>query len=198
VAGINNGEVMAGLMDVIARIHCGDDVARGESLLQFNDFRSQSGVFAKPAAQDLAQPESSYEYWNMIGGEAAALRKVAMRILSKEASSSPCECKWSAFEAAQSPKRNRLKTSTLNDLVYTRVNLRLMQPRLDADYTDTVAEWAAESVANAEATEVNGATADTSDSDGANQSTSSDDDVDDDDNVAETGAASGVGRTPAN
>jgi hypothetical protein len=151
VAGINDGEVMHGLMEVIERTHCNDEEARANALLQFNQFRAQTGVFGRPAARDFARQVPAHEYWNMVGGEAAALRKVAMRVLSKGTSASASERNWSAFEAVQSPKRNRLKTSTLNDLVYTRVNLRLMQARHDAEYTTTVADWAAESLADAAA-----------------------------------------------
>jgi hypothetical protein len=76
-------------------------------------FRSQSGIFGMPASQQYAKQVPAHEYWNMIGGQAGALRKVAMRVLSKVTSSSACEQNWSAFEAIQSPKRNRLNSSTL-------------------------------------------------------------------------------------
>jgi hypothetical protein len=41
----------------------------------------------------------------------------------------------------QTPKRNRLSSKTLNDLVYLRVNLRLQQRLTDTNYSVNVAEW---------------------------------------------------------
>jgi len=151
VTGINDGEVMTGLVQVIERIHYSDEQARATALMQFNEFRSQSGIFGMPASQQYAKQVPAHEYWNMIGGQAGALRKVAMRVLSKVTSSSACERNWSAFEAIQSPKRNRLNSSTLNDLVFTRVNLRLQQARLEDDHASTVQDWMAETLADAEA-----------------------------------------------
>ncbi|KAK1278460.1 hypothetical protein QJS04_geneDACA017812 [Acorus gramineus] len=55
------------------------------------------------------------------------LRRVAMRLLSQPCSASACERNWSAFDAAHTKKRNRLKPQTLNDLVYVRVNLHLQK-----------------------------------------------------------------------
>ena len=78
----------------------------------------------------------------MAAGGAAELRKVAMRVLSKTTSASACERNWSAFEAVQTPKRNRLKhRHPLTDLVYVRLNLRLQQKKADPTFRDKVAEW---------------------------------------------------------
>ena len=50
------------------------------------------------------------------------LQKYAIRILSQPCSSSACERHWSAFEAAQTKKRNRLTHEMLDTLVYVRMN----------------------------------------------------------------------------
>jgi hAT family C-terminal dimerisation region len=77
----------------------------------------------------------------MVAGEAGEVRKTAMRVQSKTSSASACERNWSAFSAVQSPRRNRLSSKTLNDLVYLRVNLRLRYRRVDSNFANTVAEW---------------------------------------------------------
>ena len=84
---------------------------------------------------------AAHEWWEMVAGGAGELRKIAMRVLSKTSSASACERNWSAFSAVQSPRRNRLSSKTLNDLVYLRVNWRLQQRRVDSNFANTVAEW---------------------------------------------------------
>jgi len=64
-----------------------------------------------------------------------------MRVLSKTSSASACERNWSAFAAVQTPKRCRLSSKHLDNLVYLRSNLRLQQKRLDAKYAEQVAQW---------------------------------------------------------
>ena len=76
-----------------------------------------------------------------VAGGASDLRKVAMKVLSKTSSASACERNWSAFAAVQTPKRNRLASKTLNNLVFLRVNLRLQQKLKDPNYAETVADW---------------------------------------------------------
>jgi hAT family C-terminal dimerisation region len=139
--------VVTGLLQVIDRIHYNDEQARAAALMQFNEFCFQNGIFGMPIAQQYAKQVSAHKYWNMFDEQVAALRKVAMRVLSKVTSSSACKRNWSAFEAVQSLKRNRLKSSTLNDLAFTRVNLRLQQARLESDHASTVPEWSADSLA---------------------------------------------------
>ena len=64
-----------------------------------------------------------------------------MKVLSKTTSASACERNWSAFAAVQAPKRTRLQSKTLNDLVFVRVNLRLQQKQRDPKFKDVVTEW---------------------------------------------------------
>ena len=47
--------------------------------------------------------------------------------MSQPCSSSSCERNWSAFEAAQTKKRNRLTPKMLDDLVYVRMNTMMME-----------------------------------------------------------------------
>ncbi|XP_042503763.1 uncharacterized protein LOC122080935 [Macadamia integrifolia] len=58
----------------------------------------------------------------MHGSSVPLLQKVAICILSQPYSSSSCERNWSAFEAVQTKKINRLTPDMLEDLVYLRMN----------------------------------------------------------------------------
>ncbi|GAV70790.1 hypothetical protein CFOL_v3_14288 [Cephalotus follicularis] len=53
--------------------------------------------------------------------------KVPQEKLSQRCSSSSCERNWSAFEAAQTKKRNRLAPNMLDDLVYVKMNTKMME-----------------------------------------------------------------------
>ena len=141
VNGINNGEVFQGLTAVVERHFYEDEASQAAALQQYSNFRKQRGVFAAASLKVAARTVAAHEWWEMVAGGASELRKIAMRVLSKTSSASACERNWSAFAAVQTPKRNRLASKTLNDLVFLRVNLRLQQRLTDTNYADTVAEW---------------------------------------------------------
>ncbi|XP_042521332.1 uncharacterized protein LOC122094800 [Macadamia integrifolia] len=61
-------------------------------------------------------------WWQFVGSAFPVLQNIACRILSQSCSSSPCERNWSAWDAAQTKKRNRLAPEMLEDLVYIRMN----------------------------------------------------------------------------
>jgi hAT family C-terminal dimerisation region len=141
VNGVNNGEVFQGLAAVIERHFYDDEAAQAAALQQYSDFRKQRGVFAAGSLKVAARLVAAHEWWEMVAGGASDLRKVAMKVLSKTSSASACERNWSAFAAVQTPKRNRLASKTLNNLVFLRVNLRLQQKLKDLNYAETVADW---------------------------------------------------------
>ncbi|KAL0003982.1 hypothetical protein SO802_011543 [Lithocarpus litseifolius] len=66
-------------------------------------------------------------WWDYCGDSLPVLKKYAIRILSQPCSSSSCERNWSAFEAAQTKKRNRLTPKMLDDFVYVRMNTMMME-----------------------------------------------------------------------
>jgi hypothetical protein len=83
----------------------------------------------------------AHEWWEMIAGGTAELRKVAMRVLSKTSSALTCERNWSAFAAVQTPKHTRLTSEHLDNLVYLRTNVRLQRNCTDSSFTERVAQW---------------------------------------------------------
>lgn len=66
-------------------------------------------------------------WWDYCGDCLPVLQKYAIRILSQPCSSSACERNWSAWEAAQTKKRNKLAPKMLDDLVYVRMNTMMME-----------------------------------------------------------------------
>ncbi|XP_042515308.1 uncharacterized protein LOC122089669 [Macadamia integrifolia] len=57
------------------------------------------------------------------------MEKYAIPILSQPCSSSSCERNWSAWDATQTKKMNRLSVAMLDDLVYVRMNSLMMEKR---------------------------------------------------------------------
>ncbi|XP_042497773.1 uncharacterized protein LOC122076517 [Macadamia integrifolia] len=69
-------------------------------------------------------------WWQFCGGCFPVVQKVACKILCQPCSSSHCERNWSAWDAAQTKKRNRLVPDMIEDLVYIRMN-SLMKEKYD-------------------------------------------------------------------
>lgn len=75
-------------------------------------------------------------WWEMNGGPIPIVRKVAIRILSQPCSASCCERNWSAFDAAQTKKRNKLLPTMLEDLVYIRMNSLMLSTSSELETRD--------------------------------------------------------------
>ncbi|OMP06034.1 hypothetical protein CCACVL1_01744 [Corchorus capsularis] len=88
-------------------------------------FRDRIGSFGQKLAINTYKTLKPDDWWNVYGGSAPNLQKVAIRLLSQTASSSGCERNWSAFEKIHSKRRNRLEHQRLNDLVFVHYNLKL-------------------------------------------------------------------------
>jgi hypothetical protein len=146
VNNVNNGEVYRGLEAVVQKFFRNDEEKQQLALVQYNDFRELRGNFASQLNRNLARTLPAHEWWDKVGGEMPELRFVACHVLSKTSSASASERNWSAFEAVQTPKRVRLLHGNLNDLVYARSNLRLIQKREDPNFRQTVAAWVNEQV----------------------------------------------------
>ncbi|XP_026429824.1 uncharacterized protein LOC113326282 [Papaver somniferum] len=92
-------------------------------------------------------------WWEANGGSVPILRKVAICLLSQPCSASACEHNWSAFDAAQTKKRNRLAPQMLEDLVYIRMNSLMLKNSVNFELKDrdlinleNLAEWDTELV----------------------------------------------------
>ncbi|KAM0885564.1 hypothetical protein ACQ4PT_030256 [Festuca glaucescens] len=68
-------------------------------------------------------------WWLNHGTCSPHLKNLAVKILSLTCSSSACERNFSAFEQVHAKKRSRLRSDRLNDLVFVRVNSRLIDKK---------------------------------------------------------------------
>ncbi|MCL7042340.1 hypothetical protein MKW94_002287 [Papaver nudicaule] len=78
-------------------------------------------------------------WWEYNGGEVPLLRKVAIRILSQPCASSALARNWSAFEAAKTKKLNKLPEDVSDDLVYVRMNSKMIACYSDPEMRDSFA-----------------------------------------------------------
>lgn len=78
-------------------------------------------------------------WWSQNGGTIPVVQKVAIRILSQPCSASACERNWSAFEAAQTKKRNCLSPDMLEALVSIRMNSKMKTNCANLEKKDTKA-----------------------------------------------------------
>ncbi|ERN12835.1 hypothetical protein AMTR_s00180p00046680, partial [Amborella trichopoda] len=75
-------------------------------------------------------------WWEVCGESIPLVRMVAIRILSQPCKSSACERNWSAFEATQTKTLNRLTQTMLTDIVYIRVNSKMMAASRENEIRD--------------------------------------------------------------
>ncbi|KAF6170898.1 hypothetical protein GIB67_014715 [Kingdonia uniflora] len=102
----------------------------------FEDRRTSNMLKVVHAAACYLNPSLMYDkkirvWWEANGDSMPILQKVAIKILSQ-----PCERNWSAFDAAQTKKRNRLLPEMLETLVYIRVNTLMYSSSVDLELRD--------------------------------------------------------------
>ncbi|XP_042483477.1 uncharacterized protein LOC122063838 [Macadamia integrifolia] len=96
---------------------------------QLTIYHMKSSTLFTPSAKMVMETSHPWVWWHIQGDAIPILQKYAIRILSQPCSSSACERNWSAWDAAQTKKRNRLSTTMLDDLVYVRMNSLMMEKR---------------------------------------------------------------------
>ncbi|MCO5581173.1 hypothetical protein L7F22_035051 [Adiantum nelumboides] len=89
-------------------------------------FRNRSHSFGRPTAELRETKWQPVSWWEKYGSCAPTLKRLAVRILSQDCSSGPCERNWSTWALFHTKKRNRLSTAQLERLVYCHCNLRLL------------------------------------------------------------------------
>ncbi|XP_059638798.1 uncharacterized protein LOC132281076 [Cornus florida] len=93
--------------------------------LQF--YRMKITTLFTNTAKTMLKTSHPRVWWDYCGNCLPVLQKYAIRILSQPCSSSSCERNWSAWEAAQTKKRNRLAPTMLDNLVYVRMDTMMME-----------------------------------------------------------------------
>ncbi|RVW98354.1 hypothetical protein CK203_034355 [Vitis vinifera] len=79
------------------------------------------------------------EWWFMYGNHTLTLRKLAIKVLSQNASSFTCERNWSTFAFIHTKQRNLLAYPRLQQLVFCYYNMKLKLRDMEAE-NDKVAE----------------------------------------------------------
>ncbi|XP_042509188.1 uncharacterized protein LOC122084829 [Macadamia integrifolia] len=95
---------------------------REQFMQEVIDYRIKSPLLFNMTGQTMMRTNHPRIWWQFVGSAFLVLQNIACRILSQPCSSSPCERNWSAWDAAQTKKRNRLAPEMLEDLVYIRMN----------------------------------------------------------------------------
>ena len=96
-------------------------------LNQYQDFFENRGPFGDSTDPNV-HVAPLYKWWDAMGGGAKALQTIARRILGQVYSASICEHNWSMYSYVHNrARRNRLKHSRAEDLVYIYTNNRLLR-----------------------------------------------------------------------
>ncbi|XP_057514602.1 uncharacterized protein LOC130796290 [Actinidia eriantha] len=90
-------------------------------------YRMKTANLFTDTAMTMLKTSHPRVWWDYCGDCLPVLQKYAIRILSQPCSSSACERNWSAWEAAQTKKRNKLALKMLDDLVYVRMNTMMIE-----------------------------------------------------------------------
>lgn len=135
-----NEEVMTGFYQLVEQMCTGKEVQL-KIVTQLSQFRSGHGMFGMEIAKAAASSMPAYQWWQSFGAGVPELQQLAVRVLSQAASSSEAERNWSLFAFMQGKKRYRLKTSTMEKLVYIHANTRLLDKIVEVDYVEENIAW---------------------------------------------------------
>ncbi|GAB2303521.1 hypothetical protein Dimus_037509 [Dionaea muscipula] len=94
---------------------------------ELQNYRLQLPTLFNTTAKTMMKTSHPRIWWDFCGDCIPIVQKYAVRILSQPCSASSCERNWSAWEAAQTKKRNRLSPKMLSKLVYVRMNTMMME-----------------------------------------------------------------------
>ncbi|MCO5584453.1 hypothetical protein L7F22_038381 [Adiantum nelumboides] len=92
-------------------------------------YRNGSQWFGSPTASLRETQLEPVSWWEKYGIAAPNLRRIALRVLSQDCSSGPCERNWSTWALFHTKKRNKLSTQQLERLVFCHCNLKLLEQK---------------------------------------------------------------------
>ena len=106
------------------RIVCPDNWT--DVLVQLNMFRSQHHLFdqAEWAAADRVH---AFQWWDTFGSTLPILKPIAVQLLARTVSASPCEFNWSVVSMHESQRRGKLHTASTNKEVNVAATYHLEQ-----------------------------------------------------------------------
>ncbi|MCO5597897.1 hypothetical protein L7F22_051982 [Adiantum nelumboides] len=124
-----NEELHDGWTEYIQKI-VGDDVQLMKKLEdELLLYRNGSQWFGSPTASLRETQLEPVSWWEKYGIAAPNLRRIALRVLSQDCSSGPCERNWSTWALFHTKKRNKLSTQQLERLVFCHCNLKLLEQK---------------------------------------------------------------------
>ncbi|MCO5597898.1 hypothetical protein L7F22_051983 [Adiantum nelumboides] len=124
-----NEELHDGWTEYIQKI-VGDDVQLMKKLEdELLLYRNGSQWFGSPTASLRETQLEPVSWWEKYGIAAPNLRRIALRVLSQDCSSGPCERNWSTSALFHTKKRNKLSTQQLERLVFCHCNLKLLEQK---------------------------------------------------------------------
>ena len=119
----SNPDSLSGPMLARARAHRSVDdpgVQRlaGEACVELASYQDSAGVLSRPFVKDQAKTLPPAHWWSMYGKNLPALSKVACTVLSQPVCASAAERNWSIYGSIKTDRRNRMRHSVSNRLVY--------------------------------------------------------------------------------
>ncbi|KAH7425014.1 hypothetical protein KP509_11G036900 [Ceratopteris richardii] len=95
---------------------------------EFSAYMSNVGIaYARSTSLRSDVTARPLEWWNHYGYGHPSIAPYALRVLSQDCSSSPCERNWSAFSLVHTKLRNRLSVEQFHRVVFCKANLRLLR-----------------------------------------------------------------------
>ena len=85
-------------------------------MVQLDTFRKQHHVFEQQVWA-MADGIHAYQWWSTFGTTLSRLQPVAVKLLARTASASPCEFNWSSVAMHESQRRHRLHTTKTNKAI---------------------------------------------------------------------------------
>ena len=106
----------------------------GEACVELASYHDSAGVLSRPFVKDQAKTLPPAHWWSMYGKNLPALSKVACTVLSQPVCASAAERNWSIYGSIKTDRRNRMRHSVSNRLVYCHEALQLRIKRTKAGY----------------------------------------------------------------
>jgi hypothetical protein len=100
---------------------------RGLAERQLTAYQGKKGVFGRQSCMANASKQVACEWWSVYGTAVPELQEVAMRVLGQPAGAGAAERGHKEMNFIKSKSRNRLGSEKLNDLIYIRHNLGMLE-----------------------------------------------------------------------
>ena len=101
---------------------------------KYGAFSTSLDYFNEPHVMNAREYDEPLSWWANYGASTPLLQNLAFKLLSQSSSSSCCERNWRTYSFIQSIKRNKMTSTTVEDLVFVYSSFRLLS-RKKEEYT---------------------------------------------------------------